>query len=165
MGQMSEVCFMLLIPWFFRRLGVKYMLAVGMAAWLTRYVLFAVGNNSSLVWMLYLGIVMHGICYDFFFVTGQIYVDQKAPDAIRASAQGFITFLTYGIGMFLGSWVSGRVVDAFRVAGAPVHHDWRGVWTVPAGAAAFVLVLFLTTFRNGQTSQHAGVQQSDAARA
>jgi nucleoside transporter len=147
MGQMSEVFFMLLIPWFFRRLGVKYMLGVGMLAWVCRYALFAMGNNGSLVWMLYMGILLHGVCYDFFFVTGQIYVDQQASDAIRASAQGLITFLTYGFGMAIGSWVSGRVVDAFREPGNVLAHGWRSIWTVPAAASLIVLAVFLLLFR------------------
>src|SRR6266536_2960528 len=104
LGQMSEIFFMLVMPWFFRRLGVKYMLLVGMAAWTARYALFAYGNNADLVWMLYGGILLHGICYDFFFVTGQIYVDRKAPSDLRAAAQGFIAFVTLGVGMFIGSW-------------------------------------------------------------
>jgi len=147
MGQMSEVFFMLLIPWFFRRLGVKYMLGVGMLAWVSRYALFALGNNGPLVWMLYAGILLHGVCYDFFFVTGQIYVDQQASDAIRAAAQGFITFLTYGFGMAIGSWVSGKVVDAFIVPGDPLHHGWKSIWSVPAGASLIVLAVFLVLFR------------------
>ncbi len=147
MGQMSEVFFMLLIPWFFRRLGVKYMLGVGMLAWVCRYVLFALGNNGPLVWMLYAGILLHGVCYDFFFVTGQIYVDQQASDAIRAAAQGFITFLTYGCGMAIGAWVSGKVVDAFIVPGDPLHHGWKSIWIVPAGASLIVLAVFLVLFR------------------
>jgi nucleoside transporter len=149
LGQMSELVFMLLMPWFFRRLGVKYMLLVGMAAWVTRYLLFAYGNNMALVWMLYGGIVLHGICYDFFFVTGQIYVDQKAPPDVRAAAQGFITFVTYGVGMLIGSWLSGRVVDRYAttLSGA-VAHDWHRIWLVPAAGAAAVLILFALFFRS-----------------
>ena len=91
------------------------------------------GTPADLVWMLYAGIVLHGICYDFFFVTGQIYVDQKAPGDLRAAAQGLIAFVTLGVGMFIGSWASGRVVDAFVVG---TGHDWHGIWLVPAAAAA-----------------------------
>jgi nucleoside transporter len=145
MGQMSEIFFMLVMPWFFRRLGVKYMLLVGMAAWTARYVLFAFGNNGALVWMLYGGILLHGICYDFFFVTGQIYVDRKAPGDLRAAAQGFIAFVTLGIGMLIGSWLSGKVVDAFA-AGA--GHAWDRIWIVPAVGAGAVLVLFSLFFRS-----------------
>ncbi len=148
LGQMSELVFMLLMPWFFRRLGVKYMLLVGMAAWVTRYLLFAYGNNMALVWMLYGGIVLHGICYDFFFVTGQIYVDQKAPPDVRAAAQGFITFVTYGVGMLIGSWLSGRIVDWYATTvGTTVAHDWHQIWLVPAAGAAAVLILFALFFR------------------
>ena len=146
MGQMSELVFMLLMPWFFRRLGVKQMLLVGMAAWVARYVLFAYGDNGPMVWMLYLGILLHGICYDFFFVTGQIYVDQKAPPNVRAAAQGFITFVTYGVGMLIGSWLSGRVVDAYATSGGS-GHDWQHIWLVPAAMAAVVLVLFALFFK------------------
>jgi len=145
LGQMSEIFFMLVMPWFFRRLGVKYMLLVGMAAWTARYVLFAYGNSSELVWMLYAGILLHGICYDFFFVTGQIYVDRRAPADLRAAAQGLIAFVTLGVGMFIGSWVSGRVVDAF---GGPAGHDWQSIWLVPAAGAAVVLLLFAFFFRS-----------------
>src|SRR5690606_6979855 len=113
LGQMSEVLFLVLIPFFFVRLGVKKMLLVGMGAWVLRYVLFAFGNNESLVFMLYAGIILHGICFDFFFVTGQIYTDRTAPKALRASAQGFIHVATYGAGMLIGSWVSGYVVDSY----------------------------------------------------
>src|SRR4029434_534513 len=108
--------FMLVMPWFFRRLGVKYMFLIGMAAWATRYLLFAACDNGALVWMLYGGILLHGICYDFFFVTGQIYVDRKAPADLRAAAQGFIAFVTLGVGMLIGSWLSGRVVHPFVAA-------------------------------------------------
>jgi nucleoside transporter len=147
MGQMSEIAFMLLMPWFFKRLGVKQMLLIGMAAWVARYVLFAYGNNGALVWMLYGGILLHGICYDFFFVTGQIYVDQKAPSNVRAAAQGFITFVTYGVGMLIGSWLSGRVVDAYALPGG-TGHDWKQIWLVPAAMAGAVLVLFALLFRS-----------------
>ncbi len=145
LGQMSEIFFLLVMPWFFRRLGVKYMLLVGMAAWTTRYLLFAYGNNGSLAWMLYAGILLHGICYDFFFVTGQIYVDRKAPGDLRAAAQGFIAFVTLGVGMLIGSWASGRVVDTF--AQAPGSHAWKEIWVVPSAGAAAVLVLFALFFR------------------
>jgi nucleoside transporter len=150
LGQMSELFFMLVMPWFFRRLGVKWMLLVGMLAWTARYTFFAFGNNSDLVWMLYAGIVLHGICYDFFFVTGQIYVDTKAPGDLRAAAQGFIAFVTLGVGMFIGSYVSGRVVDAFAAGSA---HDWHQIWLVPAAMAAFVLVLFAVFFRASEAAQ------------
>src|SRR6267378_4240578 len=146
LGQASEIFFMLVMPWFFRRLGVKWMLLVGMAAWTARYTLFAFGNNADLVWMLYAGILLHGICYDFFFVTGQIYVDTKAPGDLRAAAQGFIAFVTLGVGMFIGSWASGRVVDAFRIGAT--GHDWHRIWLVPAAGAAVVLVLFALFFRS-----------------
>jgi nucleoside transporter len=154
MGQMSELVFMLLMPWFFRRLGVKQMLLVGMAAWTARYILFAYGDNGPLVWMLYLGILLHGICYDFFFVTGQIYVDQKAPSNVRAAAQGFITFVTYGVGMLIGSWLSGRVVDAYVTSGGS-GHDWRHIWLVPAAMAAVVLVLFALFFKASDSAETA----------
>ena len=154
MGQMSELVFMLLMPWFFRRLGVKQMLLVGMAAWVARYILFAYGDNGPLVWMLYLGILLHGICYDFFFVTGQIYVDQKAPPSVRAAAQGFITFVTYGVGMLIGSWLSGRVVDAYATS-AGSGHDWQHIWLVPAAMAAVVLVLFALFFKASDRAETA----------
>jgi nucleoside transporter len=150
LGQMSEIFFMLVMPWFFRRLAVKYMLLVGMAAWAARYTFFAFGNSGALVWMLYGGIVLHGICYDFFFVTGQIYVDQQAPGDLRGAAQGFIAFVTLGVGMLIGSWVSGRVVDAFR---SPTGgHQWDGIWLVPAAGAAAVLVLFGLLFTSRETA-------------
>jgi nucleoside transporter len=159
LGQMSEIFFMLVMPWFFRRLGVKYMLLVGMAAWTTRYGLFANGNTGALVWMLYLGILLHGICYDFFFVTGQIYVDRKAPGDLRAAAQGFIAFVTLGVGMFIGSWVSGKVVDAFSTTGpgGVVTHAWDRIWLAPAAGAAAVLILFALFFRSAETSTQPAV--------
>lgn len=118
MGQMSEIFFMLVMPWFFARLGVKWMLLVGMLCWGLRYLLFVLGYNSGVVWPLYLGIVLHGVCYDFFFVTAYIYVDKKAPDAIRAKAQGFIAFVTLGAGMFVGSTFSGVVAERYSFPNA-----------------------------------------------
>jgi MFS family permease len=160
LGQMSEIGFMLVMPWFFRRLGVKYMLLVGMAAWTTRYLLFAYGNADAYVWMLYGGILLHGICYDFFFVTGQIYVDRRAPGDLRAAAQGLIAFVTLGVGMFIGSWASGRVVDAFRVGDG---HAWDRIWLVPAAGAAAVLVLFALLFRSAEgESQESGIRTQES---
>jgi nucleoside transporter len=149
LGQMSEIGFMLVMPLFFRRLGVKNMLLVGMAAWAARYVLFAYGNNGPLVWMLYAGILLHGVCYDFFFVTGQIYVDQKAPPDLRAAAQGLIAFVTLGLGMFIGSYVSGRIVDSFALPGG--GHAWDRIWLIPAASAGAVLLLFAVFFRSADT--------------
>jgi nucleoside transporter len=145
MGQMSEVIFMILMPWFFVRLGVKKMLLVGMLAWVIRYAFFATGNLGALVWMLYVGILLHGICYDFFFVTGQIYVDKKASKDIRASAQGFIALITYGIGIGLGSILSGKVVDAFTANGVK---EWGTIWWIPAAFAVVIAVFFALTFKD-----------------
>lgn len=148
LGQGSEIFFMVVMPFFFYRLGVKKMLALGMAAWAGRYFLFALGNPQALVWMYYVGILLHGVCYDFFFVTGQIYVDRAASPAIRASAQGFITLVTYGLGMLIGSWTSGWVVKQYEtIESIGVKHDWPAIWFVPAGMAVCVLVVFLVLFR------------------
>ena len=149
LGQVSEIGFMLLVPWFLLRFGVKRVLLVGMAAWSLRYLLFAPGNAGGLAWMLYLGILLHGVCYDFFFVAGQIYVNQRANQRIRAAAQGLLTFVTLGLGLFIGAWISGRVVDANRVIGPAgvVSHDWRSIWLVPAGLAAGIFILFAALFR------------------
>ncbi len=153
-GQVSELVCMLLIPWFFRRLGVKYMLVAGMAAWVLRYVLFAYGDAGPGLWMLWAGILMHGICYDFFFVTGQIYIDRRADVKLRAAAQGLMTFLTYGAGMFVGSWLSGAVVEHNSMAGAgqTVVYHWRAIWLFPAIMSAVILALFLVTFNDRSKS-------------
>ena len=151
LGQMSEIVFMLIMPWFLLRLGVKKMLLIGMAAWAARYVFFAYGDTGSLVWMLYLGILVHGICYDFFFVTGQIYVDQRATAGIRSAAQGFIAFVTLGVGYFIGSLASGAIVERFATgaegAVGVIAHDWQAIWLVPAAGAAIVMVLFALFFK------------------
>lgn len=144
MGQMSEVFFMLIMPFFFVRLGVKKMLLFGMLAWAGRYLLFAFGNSQSLVFMYYLGIMLHGICYDFFFVTGQIYVDTIAPKTIQAQAQGFIALITYGWGMMIGSNISGLVVSRYATEGG---HAWQTIWVVPAAMAGVVILLFAFLFK------------------
>jgi nucleoside transporter len=149
LGQMSEIGFMLIMPWLLVRLGVKRLMLVGMAAWTVRYALFGYGNVGSLAWMLYVGILLHGVCYDFFFVTGQIYVDQQADIRIRAAAQGLIAFVTHGLGMFFGALASGRVVQAYASAATAgvSRHAWPGIWFVPAAGAAAVFVLFAMAFR------------------
>lgn len=145
LGQVSEVVFMLLMPLLFIRLGVKKMLAIGMFAWALRYVLFAFGNADAGYWMLLTGIILHGICYDFFFVTGQIYTDNLAGERFKSAAQGLITLATYGVGMLIGSLLSGRIVDKYLVDGV---HDWKTIWLIPAGIAAVVLLLFLIFFKD-----------------
>ncbi len=150
LGQMSEIGFMLLMPFFFIRLGIKKLLLIGMAAWTFRYLLFAYGDAGSGMWMLYLALLLHGVCYDFFFVTGQIYVDQQADISIRAAAQGFIALVTLGAGQLIGSKLSGMVVDAnvlaASTAGGAVTHDWTKIWFVPAIGALGVLLIFAALF-------------------
>ncbi|GAB3567174.1 MFS transporter [Spirosoma luteolum] len=149
LGQASEVIFMLLIPLAYTRLGVKKMLIVGLVAWIIRFICFGYGDGGSGEWMLYIAIILHGVCYDFFFVTGQIYTDNKAGDKIKSSAQGLISLATYGIGMGIGSKISGMVLDYYtRPDGTK---DWLSVWLVPAGIAAVVLVLFLLLFTDKKT--------------
>jgi nucleoside transporter len=144
-GQMSEVLFMLLIPVFLNRFGMKTTLLLGMVAWACRYLLFAFGNAHELGFMLILGIALHGVCYDFFFVSGQIYTDSKAGAEHKGASQGLITLATYGVGMLIGFWVAGRIDDLYSTGGA---HDWKSIWIYPAGFAAVVSVLFAATFRN-----------------
>ena len=152
MGQGSEIFFMLLMPWFLLRLGTKRLLLVGMAAWAARYLLFAYGNAGSLAWMLYIGILLHGVCYDFFFVTGQIYVDERAGPRIRAAAQGFLAFCTLGVGYLIGGIVSGKIVDAYKQTnGSVVTHNWQAIWVMPAIFAFAVMILFALMFRGMAT--------------
>ncbi|MEL6676795.1 MAG: nucleoside permease [Bacteroidota bacterium] len=144
LGQVSEALFLLVMPFFFARLGVKWMLTIGMGAWALRYLLFAYGGVGETEWMLFMGIILHGICYDFFFVSGQIYVDREAPEHLKSSAQGFITLATYGLGMFIGSNVSGYIAGANEIG---EKHDWYPIWIWPAIFAAVVLALFFVGFR------------------
>jgi nucleoside transporter len=145
-GQISEVLFMLLLPVFLKRFGVKKTLLFGMLAWVIRYLLFAYGDVDGKGFMLILGIALHGICYDFFFVTGQIYTDAKAGERFKSAAQGLITLATYGLGMLIGFEVAGRITDQYATAAGT--HDWTAIWTMPALFAAGVLVLFFIAFRN-----------------
>ncbi len=149
LGQASEVIFMLLIPIAFTRLGVKKMLVVGLVAWIVRFLCFGYGDGISSEWILYIGIILHGVCYDFFFVTGQIYTDQKAGEKIKNSAQGLITFATYGIGMGIGSKLSGIVLDYYTVNEVK---NWQAVWMVPAAIAGVVLLLFVFFFNEKKTT-------------
>jgi nucleoside transporter len=146
LGQVSEVAFMLLVPFFLQRFGMKLTLLIGMLAWAARYVLFAYGDAGELVFMLILGIALHGVCYDFFFVSGQVFTDSKAGPRYKSAAQGLITLATYGIGMLIGFWIAGQLTDAFALEGG--GHDWRSIWLYPAAFAALVAVLFGLLFKN-----------------
>ena len=145
LGQVSELLFMLLIPLFLTRFGMKLTLLIGMMAWAVRYVLFAYGNTGELVSMLMVGILLHGVCYDFFFVSGQVFTDSKAGARYKSAAQGLITLATYGVGMLIGFWVAGQLTAAFAVGAG---HDWHSIWLYPAAFAAVVAVLFALLFRN-----------------
>ncbi len=149
LGQMSETLFMLLMPLMFMRLGVKKMLMVGMGAWVLRYALFALAAPSAVFWMIVLGVALHGPCYDFFFVTGQIYVDKKSTPAIRGQAQGFLVLVTYGVGMLIGAQVAGRVYNSLLgTATSLTLLQWRSFWILPAVFAAAVLVFFAALFKS-----------------
>jgi len=146
LGQVSEVLFMLLLPFFFKRFGIKWTLIFGMAAWAIRYLLFAYGNADELVFMLLIGIALHGLCYDFFFVSGQIYTDSKAGEKFKSSAQGLITLATYGVGMLIGFSVAGKITDSNILSEG--KHDWTGIWTFPVIFAVVVMILFAVFFKN-----------------
>lgn len=149
LGQVSEVLFMLLIPFALSKFGIKKMLIVGLVAWIIRFICFGYGDGISSEWMLYLAIILHGVCYDFFFVTGQIYTDNKAGEKIKNSAQGLITLATYGIGMGIGSILSGKVLDKYTTkVGEVSTHDWTAVWMVPAAISAVVLLIFILVFKD-----------------
>jgi nucleoside transporter len=146
-GQFSEALFILLIPFCFRRLGVKWMIAIGMIGWVIRFLFFGYGNADAGLWMLFAGIILHGVCFDFFFVTGQIYTDSKAGMNIQSQAQGMITMATYGIGMWIGTLLSGYVKQNYTVNDVV---NWKAVWMVPAGIAAAVLLLFIALFNDNR---------------
>ena len=145
LGQVSELVFMLLVPFFLKRFGMKATLLIGMLAWAARYVLFAYGNAGELIFMLIVGIVLHGVCYDFFFVSGQVFTDSKAGPRYKSAAQGLITLATYGVGMLFGFWIAGQLTALFATEGG---HDWRSIWLYPAAFAALVAVLFALLFKN-----------------
>ena len=151
-GQVSEVLFMLLLPLFIHRFGIKIALLMGMLAWALRYVLFAYGNNADLAFMLFTGIALHGICYDFFFVAGQIYTDTKTPERFRSSAQGLITLATYGVGMLIGFWVAGHVSDYYAT---PEGHQWQSIWLFPALFSLGEVLVFVFAFRDARRSEMA----------
>jgi MFS family permease len=138
---------MLLIPFFFRKVGIKWILILSIIAWILRFLFFGYGDAVSSEWMLYMAIILHGICYDFFFVAGQIYTDNKAGVAIKSQAQGLITLATYGIGMAIGSKLAGIVTDVYTVDAVK---DWTAIWMIPAMIAGVVLLLVLIFFREGK---------------
>ena len=153
-GQMAEVIFLYLMPFFFARYGVKKMLVVGMLAWTLRFIFFGFGDLGAGAVLLYLGLALHGVCYDFFFVTGQLYTDKKAPKEIQAQAQGLISLITFGLGWFVGSVVAGRVVDAYsateivNAVEMTVGHDWQTIWIYPSLMAIAILIFFQIFFKD-----------------
>jgi len=167
LGQMSETIFMLLMPMLFLRLGVKKMLMMGMGAWVLRYTLFAISAPSAVFWLIALGILLHGPCYDFFFVTGQIYVDKKSTPAVRGQAQGFLVLVTYGVGMLIGAQIAGNVYDRFLAGATALTLDqWRSFWILPAAFAAAVLLFFAAFFKSTarEATQQLGQQPVDRRR-
>lgn len=158
-GQGFEVIFMLLMPFFFKKLGAKKMLALGMLAWAVRYVCFAfgyAGGSGDMLWiLLYVGIAIHGVCYDYFFVTGQIYTDNHAGKKFQSAAQGLIALGTYGIGLLIGSLISGVVAQRYQLANG--MHDWKVIWLIPAVIAIVVLILFLILFKDRKVEKAAPV--------
>jgi nucleoside transporter len=144
LGQVSEIVFLLMLPFAYRKWGLKNIFIIGLLAWVIRFLFFGYGTADSTPWMLYLAILLHGVCYDFFFVSGQIYIDKKAGTAIKAQAQGLITLATYGIGMLLGNLIAGYVKDMNTLSNVT---NWTNVWLVPAGIASLVLLLFMFFFK------------------
>lgn len=145
-GQISEALFILALPFFFTKFGFKKTILVGMLAWTVRYLLFAYGNAGELSFMLITGIALHGICYDFFFVSGQIYTDTKAGEKYKSAAQGLITLATYGVGMLIGFWIAGKITDSLTMEDGT--HAWESIWIYPSAFAAVVFILFALIFKN-----------------
>ena len=158
LGQVSEALFLLIMPLMLKKLGIKRTLLIGMLAWALRYALFAFGDAGSLLWLVIIGLVLHGVCYDFFFVAGQIYTDRFAPKHVRSAAQGLISLATYGVGLLIGSLISGPIVDAFVAADGT--HAWRAIWLIPAALAVGVALFFAALFRERETAAAAEVPQS-----
>ena len=161
LGQVSEVGMMLLMPLIFRRVSVKSILLAGLAAWSIRYALLAYGNPGSGMWMFYVAILLHGVCYDFFFMTGQLYTDMQAPPNLRGAAQGLIIFLTYGVGMYIGSTLSGVAVDYYTTTTNGVTtRDWQGFWISSSLGAFAILLMIALLFRSSakvQTTEEVAV--------
>ena len=154
LGQFSEVLVMLAMPLIFKRVSVRGILLLGLLAWSVRYALLAYGNANNRMWMFYLAIVIHGVCYDFFFMTGQLYTDQEAPTASRNTAQGLYTFMTYGVGMFIGSLLSGGAVDFFSTNTAHgIVRNWTGFWTSSSAAAFLLFLVFAFLFKTRRMIQ------------
>lgn len=154
MGQMSELVFLVFMPLFFARFGVKKMLLIGFLAWIARFICFAFGDLESRIALIYLGLLLHGICFDFFFVTGQLYTDKKAPKEVQASAQGLISLLIFGVGWLVGSRLSGKIVEMYAVKGLVegvekvVNHQWQTIWLFPAAIAFAIMIVFILFFKD-----------------
>lgn len=157
-GQVSEVLFLLMLPFFFKKFGLKTTLMVGMFAWVIRYVFFAFGDAGSGTYLLIMGIALHGICYDFFFVSGQIYTDSKAGPRFKSAAQGLITLATYGFGMLVGFWIAGIVSDAYLTDGT---HEWKYIWLIPSAIALVVTILFMVFFKDRDFEKAAALRKSE----